>query len=222
MAKEKKSFVLYSDQKELIEALTDEQAGKLIKHILKYVNDENPTLEDPLLKIAFMPIKQQLKRDLEKWEKQREQRSLAGKKSAESRQRALTSVNENVRKATVNVNDNVNDNVNVNVNVNDNVKNIFSFRSALMSMFVDSKLVDEWLRVRKAKKAVNTETAFNAFKKQVELSKLSAQECVKIAIENSWSGFKADWVNNQKPTAQVKKAPHAIGRKDFFADLNDD
>jgi uncharacterized phage protein (TIGR02220 family) len=113
MAKGKKSFVLYSDQKELFEALTDEQSGKLIKHIFQYVNDENPTLDDPILKIAFITIKSILKRDLNKWEKQIKQRSEAGKKSAESRKRNATAVNENQRTLT--------DNVNVNVNVNDNV-----------------------------------------------------------------------------------------------------
>lgn len=113
MAKNKKSFVLYSDQKELFEALTDEQSGKLIKHIFQYVNDENPTLDDPILKIAFITIKSILKRDLNKWEKQIKQRSEAGKKSAESRKRNATAVNENQRALT--------DNVNVNVNVNDNV-----------------------------------------------------------------------------------------------------
>jgi hypothetical protein len=111
MAKGKKSFVLYSDQQELFEALTDEQAGKLIKHIFKYVNDENPTLNDALLSVAFVPIKQQLKRDLQAWEKQLQQRIEAGKKSAESRQRNSTTVNERSRTSTDNVNVNVNDNV---------------------------------------------------------------------------------------------------------------
>jgi hypothetical protein len=110
MAKGKKSFVLYSDQKELFEALTDEQSGKLIKHIFQYVNDENPTLDDPILKIAFITIKSILKRDLNKWEKQIKQRSEAGKKSAESRKRNATAVNENQRALTDNVNVNVNDN----------------------------------------------------------------------------------------------------------------
>jgi hypothetical protein len=118
MAKGKKSFVLYSDQKELFEALTDEQSGKLIKHIFRYVNDENPTLDDPILKIAFITIKSVLKRDLNKWENQIKQRSEAGKRSAESRKRNSTTVNERPRNST--------DNVNVNVNVSDNVndKNI--------------------------------------------------------------------------------------------------
>ena len=74
--------MLYSDQKELFEHLSDEQSGKLIKHIFKYVNDENPTCEDAIVNLAFITIKASLKRDLQKWEKQIKQRSEAGKKSA--------------------------------------------------------------------------------------------------------------------------------------------
>ena len=85
MAEDKKGFLLYADYEELFDELTDEVAGKLIKHILKYVNDKNPDTEDSLVKVAFIPIKKQLKRDLEKYEDKREQWSIAGKKSAESR-----------------------------------------------------------------------------------------------------------------------------------------
>lgn len=114
--KGKKSFVLYSDQKELFEQLPDDVAGKLIKHIFMYVNDEYPSTDDVLVNVAFTAIKSSLKRDLEKWEKQIEQRRQAGKKSAESRQRNSTTVNDRQRNST--------DSVNVNVSVNDNVNEI--------------------------------------------------------------------------------------------------
>ena len=68
MAKDKKSFLLYCDIIHTIEKLTDEQAGKLLKHILRYVNDQDPTAEDVLTEIAFEPIRQSLKRDLVKYE----------------------------------------------------------------------------------------------------------------------------------------------------------
>ncbi len=64
MAEEKKGFILYSDIIHTIEKLTDEQAGVLFKHILKYVNDLNPECEDLITEIAFEPIKQSLKRDI--------------------------------------------------------------------------------------------------------------------------------------------------------------
>jgi hypothetical protein len=119
MAENKKSFVLYADLIHLVEQLPDDKAGLLLKHILRYVNDKNPTTDDMLIQIAFEPIKQQFKRDLKKWESIREKRSLAGLASAELRkqkQQVLTSV-ESVEQTSTNptVNVNVNDNVNVNV-----------------------------------------------------------------------------------------------------------
>ena len=85
MAENKKSFILYADQKSLFNDLTNEEAGELIKHIFSYVNDENPTLNNRLLQIAFSPIKQQLKRDLVKYEVIKTKRSDAGKKGMKTR-----------------------------------------------------------------------------------------------------------------------------------------
>lgn len=119
MAENKKSFVLYTDTQGLINQLPDDIAGRLFKHIYAYVNDENPITDELLLNIAFEPIKMQLKRDLVKYDKKREQWSEAGKKSAE--QRALIKFNELQRTSTVVDSvatvSTVNDNVNVNVNV---------------------------------------------------------------------------------------------------------
>ena len=67
MAENKKSFVLYTDQIGIFNKLTDEQAGALIKHIFSYCNDENP-VGDFVTDLAFESIKQQLKRDLKKYE----------------------------------------------------------------------------------------------------------------------------------------------------------
>jgi hypothetical protein len=119
MAENKKGFLLYADYEELFEELSDENAGKLIKHIIQYVNDKNPVTENVIVNIAFIPIKRQLKRDLESYESKREQWSEAGKKSAEARRLKreqtlndvptnLTTVETVATDLTVNVNDNVN------------------------------------------------------------------------------------------------------------------
>lgn len=68
MAKNKTSFLLYVDLVHTVGKLSDDQAGKLFKHILSYVNDENPVLNDLILELVFEPIKQQLKRDLKRYE----------------------------------------------------------------------------------------------------------------------------------------------------------
>jgi hypothetical protein len=85
MAENKKSFIAYSDWHGMFNALPDEVAGKLIKHIFSYVNDENPLCEDFIINALFEQIKATLKRDLIKWDEERRQRSDAGKKSAELR-----------------------------------------------------------------------------------------------------------------------------------------
>lgn len=123
MAENKKSVILYVDLINTFEELSDDEAGRLIKHFFRYVNDKNPEPPDRITKIAFEPIKQQLKRDLVKWENKKSKRSEAGHigglKSGESRRSKQTKANEandsNVKQTEANEAVNVNGNVNVNV-----------------------------------------------------------------------------------------------------------
>src|SRR5690606_12969858 len=121
MAENKKSFIAYSDWNGMFKALPDEVAGKLIKHIFSYVNDENPSSDDYVINALFEQIKSTLKRDLVKWENERQQRVDAGRISAERRatknNERSTVVDETTRNPTVSVS------VSDNVNVNDNEKN---------------------------------------------------------------------------------------------------
>lgn len=120
MAQDKKGFLMYADQMELFDQLSNEKAGELIKHIFQYVNDLNPVTDDLIINLAFTPIKQQLKRDLKAFEKTREQRVAAGKRSAQ--------VRKEKRKATpLNLVERSSTNSTVNVNVNDNVNGIIEF-----------------------------------------------------------------------------------------------
>lgn len=80
MATEKNSFLLYCDTIHTIEKLSDIDAGQLLKHILRYVNDKEPVTDNPLVEIAFEPIRQSLKRDLIKYENIRERNSANAKK----------------------------------------------------------------------------------------------------------------------------------------------
>ena len=116
MAKDKKSFVLYSDYDELFNELSNEDAGKLIKHIFEYVNDRNPSTDDPIIKLSFIPIKQQLKRDLKKYEdraeRSRNNGALGGRPKKPKETQKTQQVNLKPKKP-----DNVNDIVTVNDNV---------------------------------------------------------------------------------------------------------
>ena len=125
MAENKKSFVLYADQRGIFNKLSDEQAGVLIKHIFAYVNDENPKA-DFVTELAFESIMRQLKRDLNKWSETRQGRSKAGKASAEARRnkKEQDSTNSTNVKSVQQSSTNPTVNVNATVNVNDtDIKN---------------------------------------------------------------------------------------------------
>ena len=65
----KDSFILYLEQKEILDMLTDEEAGKLIKAIFEYENTGTIPKLDKSLQLAFIPIKSSLDRNKEKYEK---------------------------------------------------------------------------------------------------------------------------------------------------------
>ncbi len=80
----KKSFLIHTDSLEILDDLTDEQAGKLFKAIKDYQFGDKPKLPQ-LIKIAFNPFKNYFERDNEKWESEIEKRREAGRLGAEAR-----------------------------------------------------------------------------------------------------------------------------------------
>ena len=97
--------------------LTDEEAGKLIKHFFEYINDLNP-VSDRLIELLFNPIKATLKRDLESWlnkQKTNKENGLKGgrPKKTETQNNPNNPVGfletQNNPQKGVSVNDNVND-----------------------------------------------------------------------------------------------------------------
>jgi len=141
MAENKKGFVLYADLIHTINKMPSDKAGDLFKHILSYVNDEDPITDDMLIELVFEPIKQQLKRDLRKYEDKKKQWSDAGKRSAEVRkakknEQTLTTVKKRSTDSTVKDNDIV--------NVKDKVKD----NNINNSQFIKKCLSDsQWLEI---------------------------------------------------------------------------
>ena len=80
MSNGKKSFIAYCDWIETFEELSNEEAGKLVKHLFKYVNDLAPESSDKLTKMCFIPIQQSLKRDLKKYDKYIDKQKVNGSK----------------------------------------------------------------------------------------------------------------------------------------------
>jgi hypothetical protein len=72
----------------------------------------------------------------------------------------------------------------------------FSFKKELLNLGIEKQIIEDWLKVRKTKKAANTQTAFEAILREIEKSGLTPNECIKKSVENSWSGFKNEWLKN--------------------------
>ena len=135
----KNSFILYYDQKEVIDELNDEQAGKLFKAIYEYNVNKKITLKGAL-KLVFIPFKTAFDRNDDKWEHTAEKRSEAGKKhtgnqyTRKKELEQMEQVSQNGTNGTVSVS--VSDSVNVSVsdsvsvsvnNIPDTHNTIFQF-----------------------------------------------------------------------------------------------
>lgn len=137
MAEDKKKIVVYADWLTTFNALTDEEAGKLIKHFFQYVNDLNPQ-SDRLTELMFTPIKQTLKRDLQKWQDTRDKRVEAGSKGGKQKVANATNAKQSV--ANVAVSDSVNVSVSDSVNVNENKETYRRFAHLCLSVDDFNKL----------------------------------------------------------------------------------
>jgi len=210
MAKDKKSFILYADQLEHFEDLTDEEAGQLIKHVFRYVNDKNPEAPNRIIQVAFNPVKQQLKRDLVNYECTKDERSKAGilgnlkkynldlfhKVIAEkltldeaqsiAKTRKASQSDKVVANLAVNVNDNVNDN---DISFKKETKEILIISENLKPIW------DLWLEYRKAKKIKNyagakfEQMAIDKLIKFSDGNPITAKKIIEESITNSWTGF---------------------------------
>ena len=69
MAKEQKGFVVYGDIEESLDELSDEQVAKLFRGMVNYFNTGKDPKFSGVLKLAFIPIRQQMDRDVDKYEK---------------------------------------------------------------------------------------------------------------------------------------------------------
>jgi len=212
MAEGKKSFIMYTDAMHTIKLLSDEDAGKLLKHLFAYVNDENPVVENPMIALAFEPIKQSLKRDLEKYDGRKSINSDKGKMGNLKRwnkdlYELVLSEKITLEDACNIAKDRSSDKVSPTIAVNDSdsgsdsgsVNDIKHKKKTKASRFtpkVDfndlelNKLINEHLKIRKEKKKQPTEYAYKLFLDKLE--KLSSgnietkKQLLREAIESSW------------------------------------
>ncbi len=207
MAKDKKSFLFYVDWGETFDELSNEDAGKLIKHLCDYVRDKSPETDSVLIKAVFANMKSTLKRDLDKWRTKSLKNSENAKKRwhANAYERKKTDANHADRDKVI-VNDKVIDIDNV-TEKNNKVGNppAFSFKKSLLNYGFEKQLVKDFLQNRKTRRLSNTKTAYDDFILEVEKTGREKNEIFKIIVKKGWGSFKASWNYDDKPQ---NNSPH--------------
>ena len=104
MSKDQKGFIVYGDIKAVIDELPDDQVAKLFHGMVDYFVDGKEPKFTGILKFVFIPIKQQMDRDSEKYEKKCERNRENIKKRWEKEKG--TKENERIRTNTNDTNTN--------------------------------------------------------------------------------------------------------------------
>ena len=70
MSKDQKGFIVYGDNEVIIDRLTDEEAGQLLKGMMKYFNTgTEPSFDSPLTDVIWLQVKLQMDRNADKYQK---------------------------------------------------------------------------------------------------------------------------------------------------------
>lgn len=85
----------------------------------------------------------------------------------------------------------------------------FNFRAELIKIGVSPDTADQWLEVRKVKKAVNTKIAFKDIATEMaKVGGVTTEIMAQFAVRRSWAGFKAEWyINATKPENETRPQP---------------
>ena len=216
---ERETFVFYKDWLNVIRDLPSEVQLEVYQAITEYAIYGNLIELKPLAKVAFGFVKQTIDRDTQKYISIKEKRKEAGAKGGrplktneleESKEKQKNQlVFEKSKKSKSPLNVNVNDNVNdfsllekekqksVCVDFNEGEKKEQPLNAEKET---SPQVVDEWLKIRKAKKAINSELALKTFIEQVRKTNQDINAILSIIVQKQWKGFEADWLHSTQST----------------------
>ncbi len=139
-------------------------------------------------------LENEAKKRAEHSEKQRE-RAIKGWKKRRSNTDATASTTANATALPLE-DENVIDNRNIDRS-GDKKEPKFNFKKELSKLVINQKLVDEWMKVRKVKRCVNTKTAFAGFIREADNTDWTIDEILTKCVEKSWGGFEAKWIEEE-------------------------
>ena len=121
MGKEQRGFIVYGDIQDVLRELDDGQVAQLFRGMVDYFVDGKDPKFTGILKFVFIPIKQQMDRNADKYEKKCEKmRENANKRWKNANE--YKSMQLDANDANTNTNTNININTERDTNTNTNTK----------------------------------------------------------------------------------------------------
>jgi hypothetical protein len=198
----RKSFILYLDNSIILDQLTDEESGKLIKAIFKYQSSGvTPDFsKNPALAMGFSVFKMSLDRDSEKYQERCEKNRANGKKGgiANATNRYQTGANASKRVANQADNGNDSDNGNDIDNGRINYKEVVETFNTICVSYPKVKSLSE--ARKKAIQARLRTYSMDDLKRAFEAMEQS--EFLKGNNSSDWSA-NFDWVMKDRNLAKV-------------------
>ncbi len=82
---------------------------------------------------------------------------------------------------------------------------------------MDKEVWEDFLKIRKAKKAPMTKTALDAIKREAENAGWPLNDAIRECVTRGWQGFKAEWVDKRTqagpdPTLAKLKEDEVLAR----------
>lgn len=82
----------------------------------------------------------------------------------------------------------------------------------LIAAGVDRQLGEDYLRVRRVKKAPLTRTSMFGLQREAAKAGMAIEDAVRVCVERGWIGFKADWVLRDAPLAGLPAAAAGLSK----------
>lgn len=93
--------------------------------------------------------------------------------------------------------------------INDYLSKEFNPKKSLLDYGFENQLVNDYLKIRKDKKATLTKTAFDNLIREIEKTGKDKNEVLKLIVVKGWLSFKASWdISEAFPQEQQRKITH--------------
>ena len=133
-------------------------------------------------------------REIEKYRAKHEQASRAGKASAESRFNARSTSAQPIKNQESRI-------------INQESKNSKTKATVVATPDgVSDSVWQDYLSVRKAKKAALTPTAMKGIEREARKAGIPLEDVLRICCERGWAGFKADWITKHIDAMPIRGA----------------